>query len=230
MIVADMMTREVITVAPSDRAADAAARARAHRIRHLPVVEVGRLVGIVTDRELRDAAPNSALGVEAAQAAAQLRVADLMRREVITTHPLDRLADAARVLSERRIGCLPVVEGDRLVGIITETDVLRCLAQLMGATEPGSSIEVQVPNRPGQLAAVADLIRDLHVNIVSVLTMPVPEDSGPESGECPPLHQAARKRLLLRLGTIDPRRVVAALARAGFEASWGQPKPDPDGR
>lgn len=227
MIVAEMMTRAVVTVAPGDRAVDAAERARRHRVRHLPVVEDGRLVGIVTDRDLRDAAPSPHLGAEAAQAAAGLRVAHLMQRHVVTAHPLDRLADAARVLSERRIGCLPVVDRGRLVGIITETDVLRCLAQLMGVTEPGSSIEVKVPNRPGQLAAVADRIRDLHVNIVSVLTIPVPDPSGEAPDVCPPLHQARYKRLLLRLGTIDPRRVVDALVRDGFEVSWGQPQPEP---
>lgn len=229
MIVAEMMTRNVITVAPGDRAIDAAARARSRRVRHLPVVEAGRVVGIITDRDLRAAAPNPALGGEAEQAGAQLRVSDLMHREVVTAHPLDRLADAARILAERRIGCLPVVEGERLVGIITETDVLRCLAQLMGVTEPGSSIEVQVPNRPGQLAAVADVIRDLHVNIVSVLTMPVHANGG-GAGDSSPPRQSAQKRLLLRLATIDPRRVVGALTQAGFSVAWGQPQADAMGR
>lgn len=196
MLVDEIMTRRVITATPEMTVADARALTREHRIRHLPVLDAGRLVGIVTDRDLREAG--------------QGRVGDIMQGDVITTHPLDPVGEAARLLSEHRIGCLPVVQGGELVGIVSETDLLRQLVSLLGVDRPGSQIDVTVEDRPGVLAEVADVIRKHRVNVVSVLTPRHPEPG--------------RRRLVFRLGTIDPRRVLADLEGEGYEVRWAAPR------
>ena len=200
------MTRGVVTVPPGAAAGEALALCRERRIRHLPVVD-GALVGIVSDRDLRSATP--ALGDPARAAAlAEIRVADVMTPDVTTARPDDPIDAAANVMRERGINCLPVVEGGELVGIITSTDVAGALIQLLGAHEPGSRMEVVVPDRPGTLAGVAGLIGELGVNIVSVVT-------GPRRDGSPPTRVA-----VFRVDTIDPSSAAGVLGSAGYRVLW----------
>jgi len=105
---------------------------RMDRIRHLPVVSGGRLVGIVSQRDLFRAGVERWLGQEGEGATpAHLRLRDVMNREVVTAHPDADLASAVEMLLQRRIGCLPVVEDGRLLGLLSETDCLRHLAVLL---------------------------------------------------------------------------------------------------
>ena len=105
---------------------------RMDRIRHLPVVSAGRLVGIVSQRDLFRAGVERWLGREGEGAPpAHLRLRDVMNREVVTAHPDADLASAVEMLLQRRIGCLPVVEDGRLLGLLSETDCLRHLAVLL---------------------------------------------------------------------------------------------------
>ncbi|TCJ19923.1 CBS domain-containing protein [Rubrobacter taiwanensis] len=205
MLVEDCMTREVLTVTPETTAGEALRMSRERRIRHFPVLENGRLVGIISDRDLRDAAPPAG-DPERAAALEKLKVKDVMRREVTTAHPLDPIEHAARDMNERRIGCLPVVSGGKLVGIITSSDVMRALMRLVGAHEPGSRLELELIDRPGALAGVAEIIRDLNVNIVSVLSAP---------GKSP-----GKKTMVLRLAMINPTPVVQELESAGYRILW----------
>src|SRR3712207_2503164 len=106
LLVEDSMTREVITLEPDATAAEALALCREQRIRHLPVLEKGHLVGIASDRDIRSASP--ALGdPDRAAALERTQVADVMNREVVTAHPGDPIEDAASEMYERKIGCLP---------------------------------------------------------------------------------------------------------------------------
>jgi acetoin utilization protein AcuB len=207
LLVRDSMTREVVTVGPETAAAEALALCRENRIRHLPVLEGGRLVGIISDRDLRSATP--ALGDPArVEALGHIRVSDEMARDVATVHPEDPIEDAAMAMYERKIGCLPVVDGDDLAGILTSSDVLRAFVHLVGAHEPGSRLEVALPNRSGSLAEVVGLVRDEGVNLVSVLASSEPED---EAGE---------RVAVLRLATINPKKVVEDLKAAGYPVLW----------
>jgi CBS domain-containing membrane protein len=126
LLVRDLMTADVTTLERNDKLSLADDIMRLGRIRHLPVVdENGQLAGIVTQRDLFRGALAKALGYgERAQRQLMdtLVVKEVMNSEVISTTPDTPLAEAARVLLERKIGCLPVVEGGRLVGIITEGD------------------------------------------------------------------------------------------------------------
>jgi acetoin utilization protein AcuB len=131
MKVKDLMSRQVLTIGPSDSCLDAVGRMHRARVRHLPVVNRdGLLVGVVTDRDLRHHlfSPRvfEALGqtsVEALLKAAP--VAGIMSRLVISVTPDAELSDAAHIMMAERVGSLPVVDGGRVVGIVTETDLLR---------------------------------------------------------------------------------------------------------
>ncbi|CAA9454340.1 MAG: CBS domain protein AcuB [uncultured Rubrobacteraceae bacterium] len=207
LLVRDSMAREVATLSPGETAGAALALCRERRIRHLPVLEDGRLVGVVSDRDLRSATP--AFGDPARAAAlAEVRVGDVMAREVVTARPDDPIDGAANTMRERGINCLPVLEGDELVGIVTSSDVMDSLVFMLGAHEPGSRMEVVVPDRPGTLAGVAGLIGEFGINIVSVVT-------GPRQQDKPPSRVA-----VFRVDTINPVEAANALGRAGYRVLW----------
>ena len=140
MSVRDRMSRHVATVRPEASLSAAAVLMRERRVRHLPVVDgVGRLVGILTARDLRQAlfAPAVLAGHTDLPALLDtLTVGDVMTRGVVSVRAVTPIRDAARVMYERRCGALPVVEGGRLVGILTETDVLRAFQELLGDAMP----------------------------------------------------------------------------------------------
>ncbi|MBI4546231.1 MAG: CBS domain-containing protein [Gemmatimonadetes bacterium] len=203
------MTREVITVSPSATLADAWGIMRARRIRHLPVVDGGRLVGLVAAGDLRAAAPLPGNGVTAAEQPGALgsrTVADIMIRDVVQTSPRAPVEEAARLLYEHRIGCLPVLADGVLVGIITETDVLRAFVDLFGAREPYSRIEVRMPNRPGELARVVRLIGiDYRINITGLVIPPV---------------ATSEAVAIIHLQTQEPGSLVEALQKLGYQVGW----------
>ena len=217
LLVRDWMTEHLVTLSPEASVAEALTLCRKRRIRHIPILEEGRLVGIVSDRDLRDASP--ALGdPERARTLQEIRVADVMSREVITVDPQDSIENAAQQMYELKIESLPVVsEGavadggstvaeQELLGIVTSSDVMRALVTLAGLPEPGCRIEVSVPNREGILAEVADKIRDLHVDIFDVLSDPD--------------RRSGKRTLIFQLATADPSSVMQSLKTAGYEVTW----------
>jgi len=213
--VKDSMTREIVTLAPDETVGTALALCRERRIRHLPVLSEGRLLGIVSDRDLRSATP--AFGEpERAAALQEILVEDVMATDVIVALPDDPIEQAANTMRERKIGCLPVVEGEDIVGILTVSDVMTALVYLVGANEPGSRMEVAVPDRPGALAGAAGIFGMCGINIVSAAMGPTrePEEEG-----------AIRERIVVfRVDTIDTTEVVGYLEEAGYSVLW-PPKP-----
>jgi acetoin utilization protein AcuB len=129
---------------------------------------------------------------------------NVMTREVEVAHPLDTIDHAARRISDLKIGCLPVVADGGLVGIITSSDMMRTLTDLIGARDRGSWVEVEVEHRPGSLAAVTDVIRERHVNIASVFLTPA--------------HRTDYRTIVLRLETTDPQGVMKGLQDDGYTA------------
>jgi acetoin utilization protein AcuB len=212
------MTRKLVTLSPEASVAEALTLCRERRIRHIPILEEGRLVGIVSDRDLRDASP--ALGdAQRASALQKIRVGDVMTREVSTADPQDSIENLAQEMYELKIGSLPVVaegpmvdEGlvavaeEELMGIVTSSDVMRALVTLAGLPEPGCRIEVRAPNRAGILAEVAGKIQDLEVDIFSVLSDPD--------------RRSGNRTMVFQLETTDPSSVMQGLKMAGYEVSW----------
>lgn len=163
MRVQEKMRRDPMTVAPEESVRSAWQLLREGRIRHLPVVEKGRLVGIVTDRDLRLALPSpvqtGAVG-ELLQRLEQLQVEDIMTREVITVTPETSIEDAAWLLLSHRIGGLPVLEGEELVGIITETDLLEAFVEMLGIWSTGSRVELVVEEKPGAFTKISQIVQE----------------------------------------------------------------------
>jgi acetoin utilization protein AcuB len=205
LLVRDWMTGNLVTLSPEASAAEALTLCRERRIRHIPILEERRLVGIVSDRDRRDASP--ALGdPERARTLRKIRVGDVMTREVITVDPQDSIENAAQQMYELKIESLPVVAEEELLGIVTSSDVMRALVMLAGLPEPGCRIEVRVPNREGILAEVAGEIRDLEVDIFDVLSDPD--------------RRSGSRTLVFQLATVDPSSVMQSLKTAGYEVSW----------
>lgn len=208
MLVRSRMTAHVYTASPATTIAEALALTRRHRIRHLPVVDTGKLVGVVTDRDLRLAMPPIW-----AEQHDQLRemlhtktVGEVMVSQIITTTPDTPIEDAARRLYEHRIGCLPVMENDRLAGILTETDVLRSFTELFGANDPSSRLEIRLPNRPGELARVVRLIGvDFKLNITGMVVPPL------TGGDV---------LAIMHIATLNPQPVIESLRKLGYQVGW----------
>jgi acetoin utilization protein AcuB len=205
MLVEELMKRQVITVSSWEPLLTAWELCREKRIRHLPVVDNGVLVGILTDRDLREAKP-PLTSSQLVQYMQEKQVVEVMKTRVITVHPLDHLDEAIRLFQEHKIGCVPVVAGGVVIGIVTETDLLQALAQLLGVHKPGTYCKVQVPDHPGSLARVSEIISRHNINVNSVLLTP---------GE-----NAGSQYLSLRIHTIDPRPVLKELEAAGFQILW----------
>ena len=130
--VSEIMSRGLITVDKNASLRRARRILDQHRIRHLLVMDGKRLVGIVTDRDLRRAAPSSKSPLtirEREEFMDELKVVEVMSRKLITASPDTTVREAARVMVSEKIGCLPVVNGNQLVGIVTETDLLEMLVR-----------------------------------------------------------------------------------------------------
>ncbi len=131
-LVQDWMTPNPITIQPKTTLPEAHRLMQQSHIRRLPVVHNGRLVGIVTLGDVREASPSDASSLsiyELHYLLAKLTVESIMTREPLTISPQASIRQAAQIMLEHKIGGIPVIEGERLVGIITESDIFRVLAQ-----------------------------------------------------------------------------------------------------
>ncbi len=134
MKVSDRMTREVVTLTEEQSLREALTLQQLHRIRHIPVVSGGRVVGILTDRDLKRASPSLLSGIDQKQydeLLETIRVGQIMTRNPHTVTPATPLKHVAKILIDRKFGALPVTENNLLVGIITEIDLLRALYELL---------------------------------------------------------------------------------------------------
>jgi CBS domain-containing protein len=130
--VRDLMTQNPTTLDRNETLDLAESIMNLGRIRHLPVIEDGRIVGIVSQRDLFRSALITALGFGRKTTDTlikTIKIKEIMTKKVVTISPEANIKDAARLMIDKKIGCLPVVEGDRLVGIVTETDMLRYVVE-----------------------------------------------------------------------------------------------------
>ena len=206
LLMQDWMKQQVLTLGPEASAFEALRLCRERRIRHIPVVKDERLVGIISDRDLRDASPP--LGdPDRVSTMKEIRLEDVMTREVITTHPEDTIVHAAREMYERKIESLPVVDEEKLLGIVTSSEVMRALIAVIGVHEPGHSRIAVQTLKPGDLAEVSGIIQDRGVDIFSVLSSPGKVTS----------HD---RTLVFQVATRDPSSVIQGLKEAGYEVRW----------
>jgi acetoin utilization protein AcuB len=168
------MSKPVITIHPDLPMHDALKLMRREHIRRLPVVNRhGRLVGIVSESELLHASPSDATSLsiyEVNYLLSKITVEEVMSSDVITVTEDTPIEEAARIMADNKIGGLPVVRDDEVVGIITETDLFTIFLELLGAREPGIRVAALVPNDPGELSELSKAIFDIGGNILSLGT------------------------------------------------------------
>lgn len=206
MLLEEIMKTDVHTLAPSQTVQDVLDLFEDKRIRHAPVVEDGKVVGVVTERDLKDALP-SRFSVSPKINAYEMKVSEIMTKNPITGHPMDFVEETALTFYDQKIGCLPVVSHDKLVGFLTETDLLYKYIELTGAHQPGSHIEIRVPNRSGVLYEVSKVFYNHKVNVLSVLVYPDKKNN-------------ANKVLVFRIQTMNPLAIIDDLQKEGFDVLW----------
>ena len=208
MLVRDVMITNVVAIGPDMPIRDVTALMELRRVRHFPICEddehdATKLVGIVSDRDLR------AVGSPHPSARPDVTVNDPVRRimatPVTTAHPDDAIEDAARRLREQRVGVLPVMRGERLVGIVSAPDLLDALALAARPIEPSSRLEIEVANRPGSLAELLQFLAQRGLNVSSVFTT---------------RSEADAVAFAIRVDSIDARGVAQALMRSGWTVVW----------
>ena len=177
MKVKHWMTKDPITVSPETLAVEAQKIMKENKIRRLPVVEKGKLVGMVTFRNLIEAAPSSASSLsihELNYLIMKIKVKDLMKKNVITVSPEDTVIEAIVRGVDKGIGGFPVVdEQGRLVGIITETQIARAMIQLFGTETRKEIISLEnVDLQPGTFGKIVTLVEKLGINIISMFSLP----------------------------------------------------------
>ena len=174
MLIKERMRFPVITVKPEMPIMDATNLMKREGIRRAPVVdEHGKLIGIVSEKDLLNAAPSDATSLsvwEINYLVSRIKIDDVMTREVITVHEDTPVEEAAFIMATNKIGGLPVMRGDSVVGIITETDLFKIFLELMAARDPGVRLTALVPNKIGELAAVTHAIAAAGGNILALGT------------------------------------------------------------
>jgi len=207
MLVETIMNRNVVSLPPTATIEEALHLLKEHKIRHIPIVDENeQVIGIVSDRDVRDASPSTLLR-ETSRNELQTEISSIMTQPVITVHPLDFVEEIARIFYEKEFAAVPVVQNDRLVGMVTEKHMLYTFIQLTGTHVQSSQIEVKVPHRPGVLPDVAQIISEQNVNIVSVLIYPYNDDPN-------------YKVLVFRVQTMNPMPIIKRIREAGYKLLW----------
>lgn len=204
MFVGMRMTRKVITASPADTLKHASNLLKEHRIHQLPVVEGDQLIGFVSGTDIRNStfeettvSPSGELAVK------NKTVGEIMTHDVITVSPSDTVEDALLVIHRRRLGALPVVEGKRLVGIITKADVLAAFCDTLKVREVGVRIEVFLPREAAALIRLIRKLAELDLPIRSLILSPSKEGYV----------------AFIRIATIDVAAVRKALRDDGFRVA-----------
>jgi acetoin utilization protein AcuB len=170
MLVGGRMSHPVITISPEMPIVDALNLMKRERIRRAPVVKGGNLVGIVSDKDLLNASPSpvTSLSVwEMNYLLSKITVKEVMTKKVISVLENTPIEEAARIMVDNKIGGLPVMRGDDLVGIITETDLFKIFLELMGAREYGVRVTALIFEERGQLAKLAGTIANAGGNFIA---------------------------------------------------------------
>ncbi|MDH4265024.1 MAG: CBS and ACT domain-containing protein [Deltaproteobacteria bacterium] len=211
MLVRKKMQKDLVTIAKNERMTIAKKILQEKNIRHLPVVDGKKLVGLVTNMDIRKAEASPATSLEIRELhylLDKLTVEEIMTRNVITIGPDISVEEATTLLHDNKIGCLPVVEDGNLVGILTENDVMEILIEVMGMKEKGSRIEVLAEDKPGALADITRIIKEHNVNIISVVT-----DASNEPD---------KRLVVFKLKTFYFEPIKKALEAAGFPVQYAK--------
>jgi len=207
MLVGERMSRHPITIRQDVGIDEALKLMQDERVRRLPVLNRrGMLVGIVSEKDLLWASPSPATSLsiyELHYLLAKMKVSDVMTKDVITVTEYTPLEEAARIMVDNKIGGLPVLRDDGLVGIITETDLFKAFIELFGAREPGVRVTMLVPEQPGELARITGEIAGMGGNIVALGTF---------LGEDP-----TNRLITVKVADVDEGQLLSTLEAIGME-------------
>jgi acetoin utilization protein AcuB len=170
MFVGDRMSHPVITIQPEMPVVEALNMMHREHIRRAPVIKDGKLVGIVSDKDLLNASPSAATTLsvwEINYLVSKILVKDVMSKNVITVSEGTPIEEAARIMVDSKIGGLPVVRGEAVVGMITETDLFKVFSELLGSRHMGVRVTALIKDEPGQIARIAKAIANQDGNIVA---------------------------------------------------------------
>ena len=174
MLVRERMSTKPVTIGADAPITEALRVMRQSQVRRLPVVnDAGRVVGIVSEKDLLYASPSPATSLsiyEMHTMLTQLPVTEVMTKDIITVTADTPLEEAARIMADNKIGGLPVMENGRLVGIITETDIFKVFLELLGARQKGLRLTLEIPERKGEMARITTAIARLGGNILALGT------------------------------------------------------------
>jgi acetoin utilization protein AcuB len=199
------MTRDVITVAPQEKIIDAFELMQGRGIRHLPVVEEEELKGLVTDRDIRLALIPSPLSTPEDRMyhlGALERVDEIMATDLITVAPTTTIEEAAKLMAQYKIGAVPVVGRGKLVGILTETDILSVFIEMLETIQSSSRLDVVLGDKPSALDEVYRLLQSSQARVISV-------SMSPEETAGPPIYS-------FRIERTSVQPLVHKLEKAGY--------------
>ena len=175
MFVSNSMTRTVVTITPDTDILSAKKLLEQHHIRHLPVTRKNhRLIGIVTDRDIRSALPSvlsgESLGKNERDRISKLKAKDIMTRDPVTVSPLYTIQDTLLLMQNKQVGAFPVVDEEgNLKGIISIRDLIRAFTNVLGIGEPGTLLCIIVEEKIGQMKAIVDAITEENISFGSIL-------------------------------------------------------------
>jgi len=171
MFVKSRMTTNPFTISPDQTIPDAQELMMKHGIRRLPVVKDGKLVGIVTKEDIERYSPSKATSLsmgEITYLLSKTKIKQIMTKDLVTISPDALLEEAATLMRDQKVGFLPVVDGDKLVGIITESDIFDAFIELLGFREKGTRLTVEASDEPGILARLTGIFAQYRANITRV--------------------------------------------------------------
>lgn len=173
MLVGERMTSPVLFVSPDMPVQDALAQMRKERVSRYPVMKKGKMVGIVSEDDLLNASPSDVTSLsvfEINYLLSKITVERVMTHEVVTVNEDTPLEEAARLMADHRIGGIPVMRGDEVVGMITQTDIFRIFLEMLGGRQSGWRVIVLVKNEKGILHRLTKAIDDIGGNIIALIT------------------------------------------------------------
>jgi acetoin utilization protein AcuB len=171
MLVSQIMSTKIIAISPNRRVGQALKLMQKQQIRHLPVMAQNRMVGWITSRDLREVLLASVLE--------EIKVGDVMVQAPLSVTPDTEVEEAARLIHEHKIGGMPVMEGDRLVGVITMQDLISAFIAMLGLLKSSSRLDLLLENQPEALDAATRLIKATGGKIINVALGPTKKNKRP---------------------------------------------------
>ena len=210
MRIRDVMTKNPITVDSETLVLDAQKIMQENNIRRLPVVDKGKLVGIVTKHDLLQASPSPATSLsihELNYLLARMKVKEIMKKNPMTLSPDTPFEEALKLGQDKKIGSFPVVENGKLVGIATESDIVRFLTHALGIKEEGSRVTIEgLGGKLGDLEKIIAITNQHQTIVLSMISLQRPEKKD--------------WMIVLRLKTTDPDPIVRDYKKAGFNVTY----------